>query len=118
MSEWLEKIERKVQRRVPELCNDKNKDLLDDLIEDAFQQIVIHANADAYNKAWDNILVNCVVTLYNYLGNEGSLHRSADGVSDTYDSSNILSQILSRNIPSYVKPAGYTFSATRFNMPE
>lgn len=113
---WLANIKRKVTLRVVDL-ND-NEELLTSLITDAFYQIMLHSNASSYKKEWDNILINCVVTLYNYLGVEGSTHRSAGGISDDYESSNILSPILSRSIPTYIKPVGYSFPDTRFDMPE
>lgn len=113
---WITKIKEKILRRVPDLKD--NEELLNDLIDDAFTQIILHANANAYDRKWDNILVTCVVTLYNYLGVEGSTHRSANGISDDYESSNILSPILSRNIVSYIKPIGYVFPNTRFDMPD
>lgn len=114
--DWITNIKNKICTRVVEL-KDK-QELLSDLVDDAFHQIMRHSNASAYKREWDNVLVNCVVTLYNYLGVEGSTHRSAGGISDDYESSNILSPILSRNIPTYIKPLGYVFPDTRFDMPE
>ena len=118
MSAWKTKIEKKITNRVPELNSNKNKALLDDLIDDALAQIVIYENASSYNTRWDNLLVNCVVTLYNYLGNEGSISRDANGVNDTYSSSSILSELLSRNITPYIKPTGYQYPSTRFDYPQ
>jgi hypothetical protein len=114
---WLERISIKVQRRVPDLSAEHNQGWLNDLIEDAFTQIVRYAKADKYDTAWDNLLVSCVVALYNYSGMEGSTSRSADGIRDVYESSNILSQLLSRNITPNIKPSGYKFSPTRFDFP-
>lgn len=114
---WIERINAKVQRRVPELAHTENQQLLQDLIDDAFTQIILHSNANEYNMAWDNILVNCVVTLYNYLGMEGSISRWASGIRDEYSSSNILSSILSNNIPPYIRPSGYKYKSTRFEQP-
>lgn len=118
MATWKNKIEKKITSRVPELGESKNTDLLEDLIDDALAQIVIFENASYYTTKWDNLLVNCVVTLYNYMGNEGSISRDANGVVDTYSSSSILSELLARNITPYIKPSGYVFPATRFDYPE
>ena len=115
---WLERISLKVQRRVPDLSAEHNQGWLNDLIEDAFTQIVTYAKADKYDTAWDSLLVNCVVALYNYSGMEGSTSRSADGIRDVYESSNILSQLLSRNITPNIKPSGYKFNPNRFNFPK
>ena len=66
---WLEKISGKVTRRIPQIDDYEDGEfLLEDLIEDAVTQIVSFANANAYDKKWDNLLVTCVVTLYNYQG--------------------------------------------------
>jgi hypothetical protein len=113
---WITNIKSKVHTRVPELK--ENQDLCESLIDDAFTQIILHTNATAYRKEWDNILVNCVVILYNYLGVEGSKSRSANGVSDTYDSSVILAPTLASKLPYFIKPVGYVFPETRFNMPD
>lgn len=115
---WLTQITKKVIHRVPDLAFQKNEQLREDLINDAFTQIMIHSQANSYERQWDNLLVNCVVTLYNYLGTEGSVSRTADGISDSYDSSNILSPLLSRNIAPYLRPAGYVYSKTRFDYPD
>lgn len=115
---WYEKIVGKVKRRIPQIDDFENGEfLLEDLIEDALTQIVIFANANAYDKKWDNLLVNCVVTLYNYEGQEGSTSRDANGVNDTYSSSSILSELLSSNISPYIRPCGYGYSSNRFNLP-
>ncbi len=115
---WIKRINAKVQRRVPDLKLESNQQLLQDLIEDAFTQIIIYSRADKYKKEWDNVLVNCVVVLYNYMGTEGSIYRSFDGIRDEYESSNILSPILSRNITQYIKPSGHKYPDNRFDMPE
>ena len=113
---WKTNITKRIVTRVPELK--ENTELLNELLEEAFVDIMNHSQATSYNKSWDSTLVTCVVTLYNYSGMEGSTNRSANGVSDTYESSDILSPILSRKIPHYIKPSGYTLPDTRFNMPD
>lgn len=113
---WSDTILKRVYIRVPELK--ESPELAKELIESAFKAIMIHSQATSYKKDWDNTLVNCVVFLYNYLGVEGSTHRSANGITDTYESSHILSTILSRDIPHYIKPSGYSFPSTRFDMPK
>lgn len=113
---WKTQIKKKIFLKVPELK--ENNELCETLIEDAFSQIMLHTQAVSYKKDWDNVLVTCVATLFNYLGLEGSIQRSANGISDSYESSNILSSILSRSLPHYIKPVGYVFPNTRFNMPD
>ena len=115
---WIERINAKVQRRIPELAEESNHQLLQDLIEEAFTDIINYSRADKYDTSWDNTLVKCVVTLYNYLGTEGSIYRSFNGIRDEYGSSDILSTILARNIPQYIKPTGYKYSNRRFDYPE
>ncbi len=113
---WKDIILKRVYIKVPELK--ENQDLAQELIESAFSAIMIHSQAISYKKDWDNTLVNCVSILYNYLGVEGSTHRSANGIVDEYESSHILSPILSRDIPHYIKPSGYVFPSSRFDMPK
>lgn len=113
---WKDIILKRVYIKVPELK--ENQDLAQELIESAFSAIMIHSQATSYKKDWDNTLVNCVSILYNYLGVEGSTRRSANGVVDEYESSHILSTILSRDIPHFIKPVGYVFPNTRFDMPK
>lgn len=115
---WLTKITAKIYRRIPELATANDTLLVDDLIDEALTEIVKYANATAYSTEWDTLLVKCVSTLYNYMGVEGSIKRQANGVSDTYNSSNILSELLSRNICPYIRPVGFVYPSTRFDMPE
>lgn len=114
--DWKTKIIGKIQRRVPELA--ENDLLLEDLLEEAFYAIINYANVNAYNKEWDNLLITCVATLYNYMGMEGTTERRANGVLDFYETSSILTPILSRNICTCIKPSGYVFSEDRFKYPE
>jgi hypothetical protein len=114
--DWKTKITAKIQRRVPELVD--NSLLLEDLLEEAFVSIMRYSNASAYNKEWDSLLVTCVVTLYNYMGMEGSTERRANGIVDFYETSSILTPILSRNITPCIKPLGYVFSEDRYKFPD
>lgn len=116
MSNWLSKIQKRVISRVPELS--ENQELLNELITEAFEGIMNHSNASSYKQEWDSTLVKCVITLYNYSGVEGSTRRTANGVTDQYESSDIISPILSRNIPHYVKPVGTVLPSSRLKMPE
>ena len=116
---WYEKIVGKVKRRIPQIDDFEDGEfILEDMIEDALTQIVDYANANSYEKRWDNLLVNCVVTLFNYEGNEGSSSREANGVKDTYNSSAILNELLTSQITPYIRPTGYVYSENRFNMPD
>ncbi len=115
---WLEKITGKIKRRIPQIDDFEDGEfLLEDLIEDAVCQIVSFAHANAYDKKWDNILVNCVVMLFNYEGQEGSTSRDANGVKDVYSSSSILSELLAANIAPYIRTSGYVYSSNRFDLP-
>ena len=115
---WLEKITEKILRRIPQIVDfEDGRFLLQDLIEDAACQIVTFAQANAYDKKWDNLLVNCVVTLFNYEGQEGSTSRDANGVKDVYGSSSILSELLAANIAPYIRPSGSTYNSNRFDLP-
>ena len=116
MSNWLSTIQKRVTIKIPELNDDQ--DLLNELITEAFEGIMNHSQARAYNKDWDSTLVKCVVALYNYSVVEGSTHRSANGVTDDYESSDIIAPLLSRNIPHYIRPVGYVLPSSRFNMPD
>lgn len=118
MPTWSERINEKVVHRVPELGETDKVSLRQQLIDDAFVQIMDYSNANVYNPKWDNLLVNCVVTLYNYLGTEGSDVRVVDGIRDEYNSANILSPLLSRNLTQIIRPIGYIYSSNRFNMPD
>lgn len=116
---WIEKITEKIKRRVPLIMEDtQGESLIIDLIDDALTQIVTYANANAYDKKWDNLLVTSVVTLYNYEGMEGSTSRNANGVSDVYNSSYILSELLASGITPYLRPCGYVYSPNRFDYPK
>lgn len=115
---WLENITQKIKVRIPEVCNNVNEEQkIQNYISDAFYQIMEYSNADKYDRKWDNLLVNCVVTLYNYDGTEGSVSRNANGIQDTYESSNILSVLLSRNITPYLRRTGHRYPQDRFEYP-
>lgn len=115
---WLTKITGKITRRIPNLNTSENNERISDLIETALCQIVNYENANSYNTKWDYLLVECVVTLYNYEGVEGSIERRANGVYDVYESANILSPLLARNISPYIRPSGYVYSNNRFDLPK
>lgn len=112
---WIDTIKAKIARRKPELGNDS--DLMEDLIDESLYDIVSYANADKYNTAWDRVLIQCVLQKYNTMGIEGSISRSASGVSDRYESSDVCASIISRNVPQYLKPSGYIYKSTRFDRP-
>ena len=114
---WTDDIKEKVVRRIPELGNDENEFLLEDLIDDAFRSIVNHSNADAYKTAWDNVLVRCVAMLYNNIGTEGIVYRSSLDTTDTYDTTNVISSYIQGVIPHYIKPIGHIFPDTRYDYP-
>lgn len=118
MATWSEKINERVVHRIPELGQENNVQLRQQLIEDAFSQIMIYTKANSYKREWDYILVNSVVILYNYLGTEGSTTRSVDGIRDEYGTSDILATYLSGNLPQYIRPIGYAYSDSRFDLPE
>lgn len=113
---WLEKIKTKIGNKNKELQD--NDDLLEDLIEDAFYEIMEHSNANSYNLAWDRVLVQAVLEKYNTIGIEGSISRNSGGVVDTFASTNVSSPTISRNITPFIRPSGYAYSNTRFNYPE
>ena len=112
---WIDNIKEKVKRKVPNLANEN--DLLEDLIDDAFHEIIDYANADRYNTAWDRILVECVVIKYNTIGNEGVISRSGNGISDNFGTAVRTSEVIAKSIPQYLKPCGYRFSVSRYNYP-
>lgn len=113
---WSDNIRLAVCRRVPALKD--NFDLCNDLIEDAYKNIMLFSNANSYKKEWDAVLVRCVAMLYNNIGTEGSVSRSSIDVSDTYDATDILASFIVANIPQYIKPVGYKYDENRFNLPE
>lgn len=113
---WLSTIKKRITTRVNELEN--NTELLEDLIRQAFDEIMNYTHANSYNVSWDSCLVKCVITLYNYSGVEGSKKRSANGIDDEYESSSILSDILSKELPYYIKPIGHIYPSTRFKYPD
>lgn len=114
---WKQQITAQIERRIPELKG--NEDLLDDYLNSAYKAIMRHTAANKYSSEWDDVLVNAVVMLYNYSGVEGSVERENGGVQDSYETSVILSPLLSRSdLPQYIRPVGYTFAADRFVLPE
>lgn len=115
---WTDDIKEKIGRRIPALVERENDDMCQDLIEDAFRSIMIYSKANQYNKEWDGIVVRCVCMLYNNIGMEGSTSRESLSTTDTFDSTDIIASFIQRNIPQYVRPVGYVFSPTRFNLPE
>lgn len=116
-NDWITRITEEVIHRVPDLGAKDKEHLREGLIRNAFTKIMLHSQANAYDTSWDSILVDCVVTLYNYLGEEGSISRAAGGVSDTYACSNVLATLLASSIPHYIRPTGYVYSKTRFDYP-
>lgn len=116
---WLERIELKIQRRIPQIMDIENgEDLMIDLIDDALREIVNYENANSYDTAHDNLLVTCVVTLFNYEGMEGSKSRNSNGVADEYGRSYILAEILSSAIDPYLRPIGYVYRSNRYDFPK
>ena len=113
---WIDTIKSKIEHRNKELAD--NVDLVEDLIEDAFYEIMTYANANKYDKAWDRVLVKLVLEKYNTIGIEGSVSRNSGGTSDTYESSEVTSPTISRNISQFIRPSGYQYSPNRFDMPE
>lgn len=114
---WIDDITDKVVRRIPELGAEANEDLCSDLIEDAFRAIVSYSKANSYNTDWDSILVRSVAMLYNDIGTEGLTARTSLGTTDTYYSTDVISELIQGNIPQYIRPSGYVYSAGRFTYP-
>ena len=115
---WLTRITEKITRRIPELNNAETNEHINDLIDTAVRTIVTFANANSYNTEWDYLVIECVVRLYNYEGLEGSIERKANGITDIYESSDILASFLSKNIVPYIRPSGYNYAITRFDLPK
>lgn len=115
---WKDDITEKIGRKIPALVETQNEDLCEDLLEDAFRSIMSYSKANVYNKQWDGILVRCVCMLYNNIGMEGSLSRESLSTTDTFDSTDIIASFIQRNIPQYIRPVGYSFNPTRFDLPE
>lgn len=115
---WLQDIEEMVIRRVPELGTDENEFLLEDLIDDAFKAIMQYSKADSYHTDWDKTLVRCVAMLYNNVGTEGLISRSALSVSDAFDGTDVIASFIVANIPQYIKPTGYKYPENRMNYPD
>lgn len=113
---WIDDIQTKITARVPELINDS--ELLQELIDESFYQIVNYTQANSYKKEWDNVLVECVVRAYNYSGLEGSTERSSGGVRDVYESSDVISNFISKRLKQYIRPIGYSYQSTRFDQPK
>ena len=118
MAKWIDEIKEKVARRVPELGEDANEFLCEDLIEECFREIVKHSGANSYKREWDYTLVRCVAALYNNIGVEGLLARSSLSTGDTFANVEVIAPIIVANIPQYIKPLDYVYSSTRFNLPQ
>lgn len=118
MAKWIDEIKEKVARRVPELGEDANEFLCEDLIEECFREIVRYSGANSYKKEWDYTLVRCVAALYNNMGAEGSVARGSLSTSDSFAHVDVIAPIIASNITHYIKPANYVYSDTRFNLPE
>lgn len=115
---WLQDIEEAVIRRIPELGTEDNEFLLEDLIDDAFLEIMQYTRADSYNTDWDKKLVRCVAMLYNNIGTEGLTSRSALSVSDSFDAPDVIASFIVANFPQYIKPVGYVYPADRMKYPD
>lgn len=114
---WYENILRRVCVRVPALKEDE--DMAYDLIKTAFDDVMNYTRADKYDKSWDSILIKLVILLYNVSGVEGSIVRENGGISDEYESSNIVAVTLSgSNLPHYIRPTGHSFENSRMDFPE
>ena len=114
---WLETIKCRVKARNKNIAEDE--DMLIELITTAFRGIMTYTKSDEYDLNWDDILIDGVIRLYNYSGIEGSIQRTNNGVTDKYESSNVLANFLSTSgLPHYIRPVGTTYSATRFKFPE
>lgn len=115
---WTDDIKEKIVRRVPELGEPANDELCEDLIADAFHEIVKYAHVDAYKKEWDLTLVRCVAALYNNIGTEGLVSRSSLNTADSSTHTDVIAPIIVANVKQYIKPVGYVYSDTRFNFPK
>lgn len=113
---WIDDINEKVIRKIPQLENDE--DLCNDLIRDVFNEIIIYSKANTYEKQWDNILVRGVAMLYNNLGTEGLTERTSVSTKDTFDSVDVISNLIQSNIQQKIRPIGYSYSSTRFDFPD
>lgn len=112
---WIDTIKGEVLRRTPQL--EGQEMLLEDLVDDAFMCIMNYSKANSFDKAWGKTLVRCVAMLYNNLGVEGSVSRSSSGISDSYNSTDILSSFIACNIPQFIRPSGYVYSSNRYGYP-
>lgn len=115
---WIDDITEKVVRRVPDLGEEDNELLCEDLITESFNAIVSYSKANAYKKEWDSVLVRCVAALYNNIGTEGLLARSSLNTGDSFANVDVIAPIIVSSIKQYIKPVGYVYSDTRFNFPE
>lgn len=115
---WLQDIKDAVIRRVPELGDEDNEFLLEDLIDDSFKSIMQYSKANSYNTDWDKTLVRCVAMLYNNIGTEGLVSRSSLSTSDSFEDTDVIAGFIVANIPQYIKPAGYVYPAGRMNYPD
>lgn len=115
---WIDDIKERIVRRVPELGESANDELCDDLVAEAFNEIVNYAHVDAYRKEWDLTLVRCVAALYNNIGIEGLLSRSSLNTGDSLSHADVIAPIIVANVKQYIKPVGYVYSDTRFNFPK
>lgn len=115
---WLTKITEKLNRRIPDLNTAETNEHINDLIETSVRCIVNFAKANAYSTDWDYLVVECAVRLYNYEGLEGTIERRANGVIDYYESSDVLAPYLSKHIVPCIRPSGYVYATTRFDLPK
>lgn len=113
---WIDDIKSAVIRRIPQL--ETQSDLIEDLIDDAFRYIVNYSHDDSYSTQYDKVLVRAVAMLFNNIGVEGSMSRNANGISDSYNSTDVLASFVASNVKQYIRPSGYEFSSTRYTYPE
>ena len=116
---WEDKVTTKIKSRLEiDNTNTEYDALIKDYIYDTFVDIINYANADSFRKEYEPTLIACVVALWRRRGVEGTISRSAGGVSEHYDNSVVIAPIISSKIPQIIRPLGHTYPSTRYDYPK
>ena len=116
---WEDKVATKIKNRLEIDNTDTSQDsLIKEYIYDTFVEIINYTNADSFKKEYEPTLISCVVALWRRRGVEGTISRSAGGISEHYDNSVVIAPIIASKIPQIIRPLGHIYPSTRYDFPK
>lgn len=114
---WIDTIISKIKKRLDiEQQNSQYDSLLEEYVQGAFNDIIIHTNSNYYDNSYESTLIKCVIVSWRKRGIEGTTSHTMGDITDSYESSDETSYLISK-LPVKIRPVGYQYSSDRFNFP-